>query len=250
MRHSLKEVKAITYHKTRQPWWAVLVLDPVTAWLVWLVQEWRFVTPNRLTWLSFLIGIPGIVCFALGEKGYLFIVLGVISFQFSLLVDYADGKLARLRQCTTKSGDILDRTLDSIEIVFFMLALIYCGYSISGSNIYLLAGFLWFAPFTLRYLSRYYALTMGVDTRVKLTDVSVTINSRSRLIAKLESFTERRRVYPFPADNDIYVIVFGIAPLIGHILIGIYIAATYSWVMFIADSVLLLAKTKEVDDSE
>jgi len=216
---------------------AALVLDPITVRLVYLIQDWHFVTPNRLTWLSFLVGVPGIVCFALGAMGYLFIVLEVVFFQLSLLIDYADGKLARLRECPTRFGALLDYVLHGPIIVPYMAALTFSGYSISGSNVYLLAGFLWFVPFILLYLLKYEVLTMGVDTRMKMVAAARTINNK--LVAKLESFTARKRVLPFPSDNDIYVIVFGIAPLIGQILIGIYIAAAYFWVMYIAEVVLL-----------
>jgi len=37
----------------------------------------------------------------------------------------------------------------------------------------------------------------------------------------------RRRLLPYPTDIELFVIVFGIAPLIGQILVGIYIAIAY-----------------------
>ena len=58
-------------------------------------------------------------------------------------------------------------------------------------------------------------------------------------IASFTSFMARRRLLPYPTDIELFVVVFGIAPLIGQTLVGIYIAAGYYLIRLIIKLIVL-----------
>ena len=55
-RIGIKEIQERTYKK-RDAWWTVLLVDPVAVRLVWLVAPYRWITPNRLSFTAFLMGL-------------------------------------------------------------------------------------------------------------------------------------------------------------------------------------------------
>lgn len=96
---------------------------PVAALIVWAVYNTR-ITPNGLTYISFLIGLLGAFFFTLGE--YVYFILGGVLIQISSIVDGADGMLARARDICSEYGSYLDLFFDRI-IDFSLFACIGVG---------------------------------------------------------------------------------------------------------------------------
>ena len=70
------------------------------------------VTPNHLTTGRLLSGLAAAVCFAIGELSWN--LLGALAFIVSMLLDRADGELARLSGKSSKFGAIYDLVTDAI----------------------------------------------------------------------------------------------------------------------------------------
>jgi hypothetical protein len=68
------------------------------------------ITPNQLTIFSLFIGVLGGVCYGLGRPSM--VVLGAALYAISIVVDCADGQLARLKKNGTPIGRILDGLID------------------------------------------------------------------------------------------------------------------------------------------
>ena len=71
------------------------------------------VTPNQITTLRLLTGVSAAVFFAVGNTN--FTTIGSIVFILSLLLDRADGVLARLKGKTTLGGHKYDLMADTIS---------------------------------------------------------------------------------------------------------------------------------------
>ncbi len=69
-------------------------------------------TPNQITFLSFLIGLIGAALFFPG--GYLQPVLGALLLQLSVVVDCIDGEVARVKFMESPMGDWLDIVCDTV----------------------------------------------------------------------------------------------------------------------------------------
>ncbi len=69
------------------------------------------VTPNQLTAVRLASGLGAAVLFALGPQWH---VTGAVAFVFSMLLDRADGELARMTGCTTSWGHTFDLVSDGL----------------------------------------------------------------------------------------------------------------------------------------
>lgn len=84
---------------------------PLASVIVRLVFNTR-ITPNGLTYFSFLLGLAG--AFFLSRGHYLQVVAGGILIQLSAIVDCSDGMLARSKNMCSEYGSHLDIFLDRI----------------------------------------------------------------------------------------------------------------------------------------
>ena len=98
------------------------------------------VTPNFISFLSFILCCIGAFFFFLGKCPYL--LLGAILAQTSSIVDGCDGEIARLKFQETEYGAWFDAVLDRYADAFLLFGLTYYVYFLSGNLLYLVIGFL------------------------------------------------------------------------------------------------------------
>ncbi|MCX6562747.1 MAG: CDP-alcohol phosphatidyltransferase family protein [Candidatus Aminicenantes bacterium] len=79
------------------------------------------ITPNQITMVSLLVGILAGVSFGFGRRST--ILLGGLLYGFSIVLDCADGQLARLKKNGTRLGRILDGLIDYIVSVAVYLGI-------------------------------------------------------------------------------------------------------------------------------
>ncbi len=70
------------------------------------------VTPNHLTTGRLVFGLAAAVCFAAGETSWN--IIGALAFLVSMVLDRADGELARLSGKSSRFGAIYDLITDAI----------------------------------------------------------------------------------------------------------------------------------------
>jgi len=78
---------------------------PVAALIVSLIKNTR-ITPNQVTYASVLCGLASALAFCQGN-GWSFVIAGFF-LEASLILDCADGQLARAKNCATEFGRLLD----------------------------------------------------------------------------------------------------------------------------------------------
>ncbi|GAA2713705.1 CDP-alcohol phosphatidyltransferase family protein [Actinoplanes palleronii] len=154
-RHSLAEIRERTY-KSRDAWWTVWLVDPLAARLVWLVSPWRAVTPNRLTFAAFLIGLGSAACF--WHQGYSWLLAGAALFHLSFVLDCMDGKIARLNGTGSVFGAWLDYVFDRLRVLACAIGLFGGEYHRTHDLDWLWLGLLVIFLDMFRYLN---ALQMG-----------------------------------------------------------------------------------------
>ncbi len=107
--------------KPREEWWSRVFATPIADLVLSGVADWPFITPNRLTVLSFILTILTAVLILMGSSGNLFFA-GII-LQISYIIDCMDGQLARYRQTASSIGSFLDKLFDYIKFPIVLLAL-------------------------------------------------------------------------------------------------------------------------------
>lgn len=110
------------YQKTKKVpdlFWNRFVCRPLAAVLVSWLKDTR-VTPNQITLASFVVGIAS-AALIIGLPGHLGLVIAVLVYQASYVLDCADGMLARWRGIASPAGHLLDFLMDELK-AFALLA--------------------------------------------------------------------------------------------------------------------------------
>jgi phosphatidylglycerophosphate synthase len=113
---------AEVYRKTRKVpdlFWNAYVCRPIAAALVSAIQGTR-ITPNQIT-LSAVFVALGSVALLLFVPGHVGLMLAVVVFELSYVLDCADGMLARWRGTASPVGHLLDFLMDELK-AFCLLA--------------------------------------------------------------------------------------------------------------------------------
>jgi phosphatidylglycerophosphate synthase len=97
-------------------WFTEHVARPPAAVVVYALRNTR-VTPNQVTFMSALIAAGAGVMMAL-LPGWTWLVVAALVFEFSFVLDCADGQLARLRKTASPLGHLLDFLMDELKAMF------------------------------------------------------------------------------------------------------------------------------------
>src|SRR3954465_6717559 len=149
------DVRSPTY-KRRDAWWTVWLVDPLASRLVWLVSPWRSVTPNRLTFAAFVLGLVSAACF--WHQGYAWLLAGAVLFHLSFVLDCMDGKIARLNGTGSVFGAWLDYVFDRLRGAPSGVGLFGGQYVLTDNFVYIWLGGVVVFLDMFRYLN---ALQMG-----------------------------------------------------------------------------------------
>jgi len=107
---------AEVYKKTRKVpdlFWNAYVCRPVAAVLVDAVKGTR-ITPNQITLSAVFVALIS-VAILLAWPGYAGLVVAVVVFELSYVLDCADGMLARFRGTASAVGHLLDFLMDELK---------------------------------------------------------------------------------------------------------------------------------------
>ena len=143
------------------------------------------ITPNQISFFSFMLSIIAAGLFALGNYGYL--ALGGIIAQFASIIDGSDGEVARLKYLSSDYGGWFDAVLDRYADAFLLFGLTWYVYSQNLSPWALGVGFLAIiGSFMLSYTADKYdslmknrikkGIRLGRDVRVFLIFLGAVLN--------------------------------------------------------------------------
>jgi len=92
------------------------VARPPAAIVVWALAKTP-ITPNQVTFLSAVVAAGAAAMFAL-LPGYAWLVVAALVYEFSFVLDCADGQLARLKKIASPLGHLLDFLMDELKAMF------------------------------------------------------------------------------------------------------------------------------------
>lgn len=102
-------------------WWSVMLGGPVGNLLNAFIADVSWITPNGITWVSFLCKLAAAPLLLLATRSADLAVIAL--FQAHTVLDCMDGSLARYRKRPSAMGAFLDKTTDMIGLVAIMSAL-------------------------------------------------------------------------------------------------------------------------------
>ena len=99
-------------------WFTEHVARPPAAVVVYAL-EGTPITPNQVTFGSAFIAAGACAMFAL-LPGYVWLVAAALVFEFSFVLDCADGQLARIRKTASPLGHLLDFLMDELKAMLLL----------------------------------------------------------------------------------------------------------------------------------
>jgi CDP-L-myo-inositol myo-inositolphosphotransferase len=155
------------------------------------------ISPNFISFLSFILCCIGAFFFFLGE--YTFLLWGAILAQVASIIDGCDGEIARLKFQETEYGAWFDAVLDRYADAFLLFGLTYYVYFLSGNLLYLFIGFLaiigtFMNSYTadkydglmkIRIGSKGHYFRMGRDVRIFIIFIFAMLNVRFLFLGKI-----------------------------------------------------------------
>ena len=124
--------------RSAKDWWTATFGDPVSWIVLAIIADWKIITPNLLTFLTFISKIIASIFIAFGGRSMT--IYGALLLQLGVLFDHMDGNLARYRNDTTLKGGFLDRILDGTSILIIFCALSWHLHVNGEPSYYLLIG--------------------------------------------------------------------------------------------------------------
>jgi phosphatidylglycerophosphate synthase len=94
-------------------WFTERIARPPGAVVVYFLRNTR-ITPNQVTFASAVVGAAACAMFIF-LPGWAALVAAALVFEFSFVLDCADGQLARLRKVASPIGHLLDFLMDELK---------------------------------------------------------------------------------------------------------------------------------------
>ena len=188
------------------------------------------ITPNQITFLSFIIGVWGAIGFAMG--GYFNSILGALLFQFSSMVDCSDGEVARLKFMESPFGKWLDITLDNIAHLLIFSAITWTAIQQNPGEGYFQWGFLSLVGISLSFSSVILSLRFqeGTSRQIPGNQTRPAHHMMNKVISMMANRDFSVIVLIFALGNSLpwLLILVGVGSnLFGIILMGLYLTARW-----------------------
>jgi phosphatidylglycerophosphate synthase len=134
-------------------WWSSFITAPLAIAVNYFVVDIKWLTPNLITLISFIIALVATVFIVLGGPTN-FIVAAVL-IHLSHVFDCMDGQMARYRKTSSLSGGFYDKLTDQIQVTLWFGAIGYAAYSQSHNVLPVFLAFTGVAFYSLRGYIKY-----------------------------------------------------------------------------------------------
>jgi phosphatidylglycerophosphate synthase len=243
-RYTLADVRGSVH--SIDSWWTRYFIDPVALRLTWVFANFTRLSPNAVTLMTLPIIFVSAFFFLRGTRVDL--VIGALVYEFNFALDCVDGKLARLKNRTSKLGAFSDLYLDNWNVVINLSALVWGQYLRTGDTNLIVAAWAYLVLHLLSLLLKYIAQdALGKDFKKQFyTQDGDTAGPG--LLGRLRLFFSRRglnMVLFTTVEGEAVVFFFG--PLSGYVFEAIVAAALLVSVFFILKSILYLRSCGRAD---
>lgn len=141
--------------------WADIFGYPLANILLFVIKNLKFITPNIVTWVSFLIFTAGSLSLFIQYPMHLyFAALGIF---LGYVGDDLDGQLARERNLSSNIGDYFDKVLDVLKIFIINSSLSLAVYLQTNNVLFIYLGFIACFFFMFRYYIKLATLFGRID---------------------------------------------------------------------------------------
>jgi phosphatidylglycerophosphate synthase len=227
-------------------WWSSFVTSPLAILFNWVVVDIKWITPNLLTLVSFIVALLASVLILDGSRSAF--VVAAILINASLVLDCMDGQMAKYRGVSSRFGSYFDKVTDQVKIFAWFAAIAYEAFLQTQSVVPVFLAFTGVTFYSLRVYVKYVTIFIEVehdtDYLEKSSQEAATINEqRSQaggidqgLIQNLRWFLgEQRKFFLFNEAVFVFILsvalVFDVIPPVLWLFAGsqLYYGFTRSW---------------------
>ena len=134
-------------------WWSSFVTSPLAIAASYAAVDVRWVTPNLITLLSFIVALASVLLIVIGGTGN-FIVAAIL-IQAGHALDCMDGQIARYRQTPSVAGSYFDKVTDHIQVALWFGAVGYAAHNQTQDVLPIFLAFTGVAFYSLRGYVKY-----------------------------------------------------------------------------------------------
>ncbi len=199
-------------------WWSSFVTSPLAIVANYFVVDVKWLTPNIITLLSFVVALISVVFIVMG--GTLNFVIAAVLIHLSHVLDCMDGQMARYRKSSSPSGSYYDKFTDHLQVILWFGAAGYAAYSQSQDVTPVFLAFIGVTFYSLRGYSKYmYFHTEVNNDSAYLERISAKKPTEEKADKAGISFSvaenirwflaEQRKVFDF--DEGVFIFMLSIA---------------------------------------
>lgn len=155
-----KQIKLLAAKTKDDEWWSSFVTAPIALVINYFVVDIKWVTPNRITFLSFIVAIASAVLIVSGGTNNF--LLAAFLIHISHVLDCMDGQMARYRQSFSRSGNFYDKATDQIQLALWFGSVGYAAYAQSQNALPVFLAMVGIAFYALRGYIKY--VTIFIET--------------------------------------------------------------------------------------
>ncbi len=207
-------------------WWSSFVTAPLAIAANCLVVDFRCLTPNVITLLSFVTAIAATVLILLGGQTEFFVAAALI--HVSHILDCMDGQMARYRGVSSSAGSFFDKLTDQIQVVLWFGAIGYAAYAQSQSVVPVLLALVGISFYSLRgytkYVAIYVAMCSDKNYLEKSSQSAAALGKNSACSAGLGHgvsanlrwlVSEQRKILQF--DEGVFIFMLALALVVNRL---------------------------------
>jgi phosphatidylglycerophosphate synthase len=215
-------------------WWSSFVTAPLAIAANYLVVDYKWLTPNLLTLISFMVAIAATTLIVGGGQAEFYAAAALI--HLSHVLDCMDGQMARYRRVTSRGGGFFDKITDQVQVILWFGAIGYASYVQTQDILPVFLAFVGVAFYGLRGYVKYVAIytEMGDDKdylEKALREVS-EIESKTKdtagpghsTMANLRWFaSQQRKIFSF--DEGVFIFMLSAALIFDSLIPMLWVFA-------------------------
>jgi phosphatidylglycerophosphate synthase len=201
-------------------WWSSFVTSPLAVAANFIVVDCKWLTPNRLTLISFITAVAAAALIIVGGQVEFYVAAALI--HASHILDCMDGQMARYRGVTSRSGGFFDKITDQVQVFLWFGAISYAAYVATENILPVFLAFAGVASYALRgyikYATIYIAMSDDKEYLEKATEEVAEIENKTRdtaglghgVLANLRWFVgEQRKLRSF--DEGVFIFMLSVS---------------------------------------
>lgn len=164
-----KKLSRLWATKTKDDeWWSSFITSPIAIVINYFIVDIKWITPNLITLLSFIVAIISAVLIIYG--GMANFIIAAILINFSHVLDCMDGQIARYRKTPSRLGCFFDKLTDQLQIALWFGSIGYASYEQSLCILPIFLAFVGVVFYNLRGYIKYMSLYTEISSDAKYID--------------------------------------------------------------------------------